>query len=161
MTTLAPLMTSGSGEWETPEDLFEQLNDEFGFCYDMAATAHNSLCGEDYYGPDHPWPLQRDSLVAPWPEQACWCNPPYGRGMGQWVAKAIEEIRRPGGPSVIVMLVPARTDTRWWQVAQAATEIRYLVGRLTFQGAPSAAPFPSALLVFRRQFPGPYRWTTR
>ncbi len=160
MTTLAPLMTSDKADWQTPADLFEQLDAEFEFLVDMAATFNNSMCAE-YYGPDRSWPLQRDSLQVPWPEEACWVNPPYGRGIGQWVRKAVEEIRRPGGPSVIVMLVPARTDTQWWQVAQAAAEIRYLVGRLTFQGAPSAAPFPSALLVFRRQFPGPYRWTTR
>lgn len=38
------------------------------------------------------------------------CNPPYGRAVGEWVKKAYEESKKPG--TLVVCLLPARTDTR-------------------------------------------------
>ena len=39
-------------------------------------------------------------------------NPPYGTGIGAWVRKAYESALL---GATVVCLVPARTDTRWWQ----------------------------------------------
>jgi hypothetical protein len=73
-------------------------------------------------------------------------NPPYGRAIGTWVRKAREEALK--GVKV-VSLLPARTDTAWWHDdVMRAQEIRLLRGRLTFVGAPSPAPFPSAVVIF-------------
>jgi hypothetical protein len=54
--------------------------------------------------------------------------------------------------ALVVMLLPARTDTRWWHdyVIPYASEIRFIRGRLKFGGAKNSAPFPSALVIFRR-----------
>ncbi len=53
----------------------------------------------------------------------------------------------------MVMLIPARTDTAWWHdYVVNASEIRFLRGRVKFvkPGVKSdAAPFPSAVVVFR------------
>ena len=53
----------------------------------------------------------------------------------------------------MVMLIPARTDTSWWHdYVVNASEIRFLRGRVKFvkPGQKSdAAPFPSAVVVFR------------
>src|SRR5262245_13522731 len=74
-------------------------------------------------------------------------NPPYGRVIGLWVKKAHESSL---AGATVVCLVPARTDTRWWQdYATKAAEIRFIPGRLKFGQATSSAPFPSAMLVFR------------
>jgi hypothetical protein len=53
----------------------------------------------------------------------------------------------------VVMLIPARTDTAWWHdYVVKADEVRFLRGRVKFvkPGVKSdAAPFPSAIVVFR------------
>lgn len=52
----------------------------------------------------------------------------------------------------MVSLLPARTDTTWWQdTVMRAQEIRLLRGRLTFVGASFPAPFPSTIAVFDRR----------
>ena len=48
------------------------------------------------------------------------------------------------------MLVPARTDTAWWHdYVVPFAEVRFLRGRVKFEGAPTTAPFPSAVVIFR------------
>ena len=75
-----------------------------------------------------------------------WCNPPYGRQIGEWVKKAAES----GAP--VVMLLPARTDTRWFHdCIYGKAEIRFVRGRLKFGDSRNSAPFPSMIAVFNRQ----------
>ena len=54
------------------------------------------------------------------------------------------------GGGCVVCLVPSRTDTRWWHdnVMRYASGIRLIKGRLKFGGSKSAAPFPSAVVIF-------------
>lgn len=74
-------------------------------------------------------------------------NPPYGRGIHRWIEKAICSNRE---GATVVLLVPARTDSVWFQqLMHHADEIRLLAGRITFVGAPEPAPFPSAVVVLR------------
>lgn len=75
------------------------------------------------------------------------CNPPYGREIGKWVRKAYEESKK--GPTV-VMLLPARTDTKWFHdYIYGKAEIRFIRGRLKFGGGENSAPFPSMVVVFQ------------
>ena len=75
-----------------------------------------------------------------------WCNPPYGRRIGEWVKKAAES----GAP--VVMLLPARTDTRWFHdYIYGKAEIRFVRGRLKFGDSRNSAPFPSMIAIFNRQ----------
>lgn len=71
----------------------------------------------------------------------------YGREIGPWVEKARREAER---GALVVGLLPARTDTVWFHeyVYRAATEIRFLKGRLKFEGAAASAPFPSMIAVW-------------
>lgn len=66
-----------------------------------------------------------------------------------WVEKARREAER---GALVVGLLPARTDTAWFHehVYRAATEIRFLKGRLKFEGAAASAPFPSMIAVWGR-----------
>ncbi len=74
-------------------------------------------------------------------------NPPYGRKIKSWMKKAYEASR---AGALVVCLVPARTDTAWWHdYAAKADEIRFIRGRLRFGAANHAAPFPSAVVIFR------------
>lgn len=80
------------------------------------------------------------------------CNPPYGRHINEWVHKAYEESKKPD--TVVVMLIPARTDTSYWHdYIFGKAEIRFVRGRLKFtddNGAASdAAPFPVAVVIWK------------
>jgi site-specific DNA-methyltransferase (adenine-specific) len=140
MTFNRSLFSSASGEWETPRELFDVLDAEFRFTLDACATPANALC-ERYFC--------ADALEQPWTGNV-YCNPPYGRQIGEWVRKGCEEAQS-GRAEVVVMLLPARTDTRWWHdYVMKAGEIRFIRGRLRFSGHKNGAPFPSCIVVFRR-----------
>ena len=76
-----------------------------------------------------------------------WCNPPYGREIGRWVQKAFLSSK---DGSTVVMLLPARTDTKWFhEYIYNQAEIRFIKGRLKFGNSKNSAPFPSMVVVFR------------
>ena len=132
------LFSSRRQTWETPQDLLDRLNEEFRFIRDVCATGRNRKCVR-YFSPD------QNALRRRW-RGVCWMNPPYGRGIGEWVRKAFEESLR---GATVVALLPARSDTAWWHdYVMKASEIRLLRGRLRFVGAKTSAPFPSAVVVF-------------
>ena len=134
------MFSSKTDLWETPQDLFDRLDDEFGFDLDACAMPENAKCAA-YYTPE------MDGLSQPW-DGVVWCNPPYGRKIGTWVKKAFDENRR--NNNYIVMLLPARTDTRWFHdYILNKAEVRFIRGRLKFGGAKNSAPFPSMVVVFR------------
>ncbi len=139
----AGLFSSACQEWQTPAWLFAQLDSEFHFGLDAAATAENGLCPRYYT-------RGQDAFKQDWTADArsIWLNPPYGREVGRWVQKAHEEGQR--GATVVVLLA-ARTDTRWFHTyCTEAREIRFIKGRLRFEGngVSNTAPFPSMVVVF-------------
>jgi site-specific DNA-methyltransferase (adenine-specific) len=133
-------MTSAKDDWETPKYLFDQLDDEFHFVRDPCANDSNAKC-MSYFT------REEDGLVQDWSPGPVFCNPPYGREVGKWMQKAYEESLR---GVLVVCLVPSRTDTIWWHSwVEGKAEVRFIKGRVKFQGAPSGAPFPSAIVIFR------------
>ena len=132
------LYSSRRVDWGTPTKVYAPLHDEFGFTLDPCATGDNAKC-ELYYTPEI------DGLAQPWAPHRVFMNPPYGKEIAQWMAKAVAE------KTLVVALVPARTDTRWWHtyVLPHAAEVRFRLGRIRFEGGKSAAPFPSAIVVYR------------
>lgn len=55
-----------------------------------------------------------------------------------------------GHAEIVVALIPSRTDTRWWHdYVMLADEIRFIRGRLHFDGHSQGAPFPSAIVIWR------------
>lgn len=146
------MFSSAKAEWATPQDFYDQLDAEFEFTLDAAADSTNHK-GYYWYGPDHPLASYRDAFTRPW-EGRVWCNPPYGRGIGAWVRKGYEESL---GGATVVMLLPARTDTRWFHDYCVKGDIRFIKGRLKFGGA-DAAPFPSMVVIFKCMSASPYQW---
>ena len=144
------MRTSISDSWTTPRDFYERLNSEFNFTLDAAALQSSTLVSGNWYGPDHPDQLRRDALSRDWKVDskggAVWLNPPYGRAIKAFMAKAHSEI---GGGLIIVALVPARTDTQWWWDSVIMHEVRFIKGRLKFGGQKNSAPFPSAVVVMK------------
>nr|DAJ94792.1 MAG TPA: DNA N-6-adenine-methyltransferase [Caudoviricetes sp.] len=134
------MFSSKTDLWETPQDLFDKLNNEFQFTLDVCATPENAKC-------DNFYTKEQDGLKYPW-KGAVWCNPPYGSGIGQWVRRAL--FASVSG-STVVMLLPARTDTKWFHdyiYKRNNVEIRFIRGRLKFGGSKNSAPFPSMVVVF-------------
>ena len=134
------LFTSERKDWETPAELFQLYDKEFGFTLDVCATAQNAKC-PDYFSPE------QDGLAQDWQGNVCWMNPPYGREIINWVEKARREAAK--GGCLVVCLLPARTDTGWFHsYIKDKAEIRFLEGRIEFVGADNSAPFPSMICIF-------------
>jgi site-specific DNA-methyltransferase (adenine-specific) len=126
---------SQSVDWATPKGVYDELDREFHFHYDPCLL----------YDADD-FALAIDGLTSDWHEST-FVNPPYGRGIGLWTKKAVEEWHR---GKTVVMLIPSRTDTIWWhRDIMQADEIRFIKGRLKFGDSVNSAPFPSAIVVFR------------
>jgi len=135
------MFSSKSMEWETPQDFFDRLNWRFGpFDLDPCATRESAKCDTFYTKDD-------DGLSQDWGGKTVFVNPPYGRGIHKWIRKAYEESRKE--ETRVVMLIPARPDTRYWHdYVMKAKEIHLVRGRLKFGTSANAAPFPSAVVVF-------------
>lgn len=131
------LFTSNTPEWATPQDFFDKLDEEFHFDLDVCATPENAKC-EKYFTKND------DGLSQQW-GGVVYCNPPYGREIGKWVEKCSKH------DGIAVMLLPARTDTRWFHdFIYGKSEIRFIKGRLKFGGSKNSAPFPSMVVVFNK-----------
>ena len=132
--------SSTSGDWDTPQTFFDKLDKQFEFTLDPCATAASAKCDKYFTEED-------DGLAQDWRGHTVFVNPPYGRGIGEWLKKGYEESKKHN--TVVVMLIPSRTDTKWWHdYAMKAKEIHLVRGRLKFGGSDNAAPFPSAVVVF-------------
>lgn len=133
------MFSSKSNEWETPQKTFDELNKEFGFTLDVAATDENAKC-EKFFT------LKENGLAQDWTGEICFMNPPYGREVGKWIEKAYNEAQK---GATVVCLIPARTDTRYFHDYCFKGEVRFIRGRLKFGGSENSAPFPSAVIIFR------------
>ncbi len=129
------LFSSLTPHWSTPAGLYAELDAEFDFN-------------------DDPCPMHGDGgLERPWGTRT-FCNPPYGRVISAWIRKGWEESQL---DKLVVLLIPSRTDTRWWHGyiwdkethrPRDGVALRLLPGRLKFGGSKNSAPFPSAVVVF-------------
>lgn len=134
------LFSSKSNNWETPNKLFEKLNNIFNFSLDVCASNKNAKC-DKYYT------IEDDSLNIQW-NGNCWMNPPYGRKISTWIKKAYKESLKSN--TFIVCLIPARTDTKYQHdlIFKYAEAVCFIKGRIKFSGNQNNAPFPSQIVVF-------------
>ena len=142
------LFSSEKQDWCTPQQFFDELDAEFHFVLDAAATHQNSKCKRCFTPED-------DGLIQNWymGGGAVYCTPHYGKEIGCWVKKAYEEAQK---GTTIVMLIPARTDTKYFhEYIYHKAEIRFVKGRLKFtdeNGTPKGtAPFPSMVVIYNRK----------
>lgn len=141
------MFSSVCGEWSTPDEIFQPLDDEFHFDLDACASKENRKVPR-YFSIDGTG-IAHDALTQDWSKfgTSIWCNPPYGREIVKWVRKCFEESQK---GLTVVALLPARTDTKWfWDYILDKAEIRLIKGRLKFGGAQNSAPFPSMIVIFR------------
>jgi phage N-6-adenine-methyltransferase len=140
VSDMAVHFSSKTDEWATPPAFFADMDREFHFTLDVCATADNAKCAKFYTFHDN-------GLLQVW-AGVVWCNPPYGAGIEKWVRKGYMAAQ---AGATVVMLVPARTDTRWFHEYCQHGEVRFIKGRLKFGGHANSAPFPSMVVIFRPQ----------
>lgn len=135
------MFSSKRGDHQTPIDLYKQLDDEFHFTTDVAASKDNAL-HENFLSEEY-----SSAFEYTW-GKINYCNPPYGIIIRKWVARAAEMHTLLG--KATIMLLPARTETKWFhsEGAAKADQIRFIKGRLKFQGEKDVAPFPSLLMIW-------------
>lgn len=151
--SIAGMLTSNNQEWATPKELFDELNREFHFTLDLSANEQNAKCSKFY--------SLKDDALSQFPiGEHVFCNPPYGREIGKFVKKCSELSKT----NKVVMLIPARTDTRYFQtyilnngkVDPRKADVRFIDGRVKFEGRNSRgefikdepATFPSCVVIF-------------
>lgn len=149
MGTSTPVVTVSADDWGTPASVFDPLDAEFRFDLDVAASDWNAKCGRYFTVSDN-------ALWLPWAPARCWMNPPYGRELAAWVSKAHAEA---GRGALVVGLLPARVDVRWFHdhVVDVGAEVRFVRGRIAFDRPRSwqgtlrrdSSPFPSMIVVWR------------
>lgn len=129
--------SSRNDEWETPDDLFTEINHIFHFDLDACASPSNAKC-------PHFYTKEQNALQKRWCGNV-WLNPPYGREIAPFMRKAYYESL---AGATVVCLVPSRPGTKWWRRYVMRGDRFDLPGRLKFGGAESSAPFPSAIVIF-------------
>lgn len=135
------LLSHNSDEWYTPQDFYDNLNDEFSFTLDPCSTDSNCKCAKHYTAADN-------GLLKSWAGETVFCNPPYS-DIKAWVKKCYEESL--SGNTTVVLLIPSRTDTSYFHdYILGKAEIRFIRGRLKFGGVKKGAPFPSLVAVYRK-----------
>jgi phage N-6-adenine-methyltransferase len=136
------MFSSETDLWSTPQEFYDQLDKEFKFDLDPSCNIDNCKCEYGF------WKEEFDGLKEEWHKfKSVFCNPPYGKVIGQWVKKAYEESLK---GSTVVMLLPARTDTKWFHnYIYGKAEIRFVKGRLKFGGSKNSAPFPSMVVIYK------------
>lgn len=113
-----------SDHWSTPDEIYEKYVIELKY--------------------EDPCPLGADDFTFVSIDEPIFLNPPYS-DIETWVNWAIEE--HESCQKHIVILVPSRTDTKWFhKLLEHGCELEFIKGRLKFGGSKSGAPFPSVLI---------------
>lgn len=123
-------------EWETPDDFFGVVNEEFDFQIDVCATKENAKCkhfhslydgGIDALKEGTPWIMPDDGILS------AWCNPGFSKP-GPWVRKAYREAQKHHSAAVVVMGLISPSTEWWMRWAMKACRIRLIGGkRLQFK----------------------------
>ena len=129
---------SDSIEYSTPLKIVQPLIKEFNITKDVCASASNHKL------PDY-WTKEDNALAMNWVGN-CWINPPFSRDLNKWVKKACEDTQKFGGTKVI--LIPVRSNTKWWADVITKAEIRFINGEVNFNEEERGLWLPMCILIF-------------
>lgn len=148
MSAMDVHFSSASVTWDTPDDFYARYNSVYNFTLDPCCMDNSAKCVK-YYTPE------TDGLSHSWAGETVFMNPPYGRVIGKWIKKAFDESLNAG--TIVVCLLPARTDTKWFNEYCTKGQIQFVTGRLKFVNKSNPdwqttkfdpAPFPSMVVIF-------------
>jgi len=127
-------------KWETPQFIFNVLNEEFSFTLDPCCDVNTAKCKNFFTE-------KEDGLIQSWKNEIVFVNPPYSRGnIDKWMKKCYEESLN---GTKIIALIPVSSSSNWWhKYVWNKSEIRFYKGRIKFVGAPFTAPFSSCLAIY-------------
>lgn len=141
------MFSSKEEKWQTPDNIFNELDEEFYFTLDPCCQHDSAKC-------DYHFTPEEDGLKQSWQGQTVFVNPPYGKELKKWVKKSYEESKKFN--TTVVLLIPSRTDTSYFHdYIYNKSEIRFIRGRIKFvdpitkkQG--DSAPFPTMIVIMKR-----------
>jgi len=113
---------NNSDNWETPSEIYRELNREFNFDFDPCPICFGEVTPE------------KDGLLIDW-GKSNFVNPPYSRKLKEmFIKKAVEWSKH--DKCVSVCLIPVSTSTSLFHdvILPNATDIRFLRGRVKFKG---------------------------
>src|ERR1017187_9254128 len=140
------IQTSKATDWCTPPEIYLPVQKFFGeIDLDPCSNPKSGVPAKKRYMLE----LGQDGLKAEWKGRV-YCNPPYGRGLKDWIEKADYEADTVDHASEVILLIPAAVGTKNWQetIFRYANGICFLKGRIKFQGATASAPMACALVYF-------------
>ena len=124
------MFSSMTDEWNTPKSLFNELDKKYKFDSDPCPSKVKLKKGL-FKG------FGRKVFV----------NPPYSN-IKEWAKICYLHSKLTN--SLVVMLIPSRTDTKWFHnYIMKANEIKFIKGRLYFSNHKNPAPFPSCIVIFK------------
>lgn len=117
----------GNDCFETPDNIFNQLNDIFNFELDAACTSANSKCNSGFF-----YDEGLDGLKESWGGYRVFCNPPFSN-KAKWIEKAHHAVQHDGCP-ICVMILPANCiDSEAFQeIIYPNYHFEILKGRVSF-----------------------------
>ena len=131
MVDMNLMTSSATDQWATPQVVYDNIIDHLAIDpqWDLSADASNTKCPNFI-------DEKQDSLVTKWPDgEVCWLNPPYGNMLKKFALKCASEFDGPNPPAKVVWLVPARTDTSWFNTLTThakCSKVMFLKGRIKF-----------------------------
>lgn len=149
------IKTCDRTNWSTPQWLVEYA-DEYLSCSPIV----HDVCAEPHTAkrPQY-WTQEDDALSRDWPD-GWFCNPPYGREIAKWTAKAAEQVKKCKRG---IMLLPANTGSKWFRdllYSGCVCEVVFITGRIPFDNQ-SSNPADSVLIVCARSCEFKVCWVDR
>lgn len=77
------LWESNSDLWITPQEFYDELDEEFHFTLDPCSTDENAKCKNHFT-------IKENGLLQDWKGHNVFCNPPYSQ-IKEWVEKCYAE----------------------------------------------------------------------
>lgn len=142
------MTSSDSPEWYTPKKVIDLV------CQIAPIALDPCWSPDSHVRPLVGYTETDDGLAQTWDVPGLlFMNPPYGDTIGQWVRRcANRDWYRPLEHTIA--LLPARTDTVWFQRLWSAPAILFVKGRLPFVDGDgeghevTGAPFPSVIVYW-------------
>lgn len=148
------MFSSKSDEYSTPSDFYNHLDNLFEFVFDLACSKENCKTADGFTKEenalDQDWFQITEDCIKEGKTGWLWLNPPYSM-CREFADKCYSEMLL---GAKIIMLVPSRTDTKWFHdfiYKKEGIEIEFIKGRLKFGDSKNSAPFPSMLIKFERK----------